>query len=194
MRLLLFFFFISISFFLSSQILFSDLLEKKIRKTITKKLNIKSFDYDMVHSLTELGIKENHVFKIVNEGESLGYFAIDQSMGQYDYFDYLVLFDDNLEILSVKILNYREDYGYEISSMWWLSQFIGKKEGKSMRYEDDIDALSGATISAQSITDSLKLLFDKIYVRLNSSYDKNFLFFLLIHSINIYSLNNSSIF
>ena len=89
MRVLLFFF-VSISCVSYSQISFSDLTEKKIRKTITKKLNIISFDYNVVSPIPELGIKENHVFKIVREGESLGYFAIDQSMGQYDYFDYLV--------------------------------------------------------------------------------------------------------
>ena len=47
---------------------------------------------------------------------------------------------------------------YEISSKWWLSQFIGKKAGKDMKYKENIDALSGATISAQSITESLKIL------------------------------------
>lgn len=156
MRLLYFIFFIS--FFSYSKAPFSNAIEKKIRKTIVKKLNINSFDYAMVSPLPELGIKDNHIFKIFSEGEFLGYFALDQSMGQYDYFDYLVLFNDNLEIISVKILNYREDYGYEISSLWWLSQFIGKKEGKLMKYDDDIDALSGATISAQSLTDHLKIL------------------------------------
>jgi len=158
MRLLLFLFLTFHSFLSYSQISLSEVTEKKVQKIITKKLDIASFDYSAVNPIPELGLKENYIFKISNHGETLGYFAIDQSMGQYDYFDYLVLFDNDLEILSVKIINYREDYGYEISSRWWLSQFIGKKEGKSMKYRDDIDALSGATISAQSITDSLKLL------------------------------------
>ena len=45
--------------------------------------------------------QDNHISKIFSEGEFL-VFALDQSMGQYDYFDYLVLFNDNLEIISVK--------------------------------------------------------------------------------------------
>ena len=84
-------------------------------------------------------------------------------MGQYDYFDYLVVFNSDLTIKKVKILHYREDYGYEISSRWWLSQFLGKKAGKEMRYKDDIDALSGATISAKSLTDSLKILSQNMF-------------------------------
>ena len=49
-------------------------------------------------------------------------------------------------------------YGYEIASKWWLSQFKGKKEGRRMEYKHDINGLSGATISAKSITDSVKIL------------------------------------
>ena len=90
MRLLYFFFFISI--FSYSEVLFSDVIEKKVKKTISKKFSINSFNYTMINSIPELGIKDNHIYKIINEGEVVGYFALDQSFGQYDYFDYLVLF------------------------------------------------------------------------------------------------------
>ena len=47
---------------------------------------------------------------------------------------------------------YREDYGGEIGSKRWLKQFIGKKASDKIEYEKDIIAISGATISANSMT------------------------------------------
>ena len=158
MRLKLFLILVFISSFSYSEIVFSDLVEKKVRKTIHKYLKLELYDYHAVSSIPELGIKKDHIFKISKNEKSVGYFALNQSMGQYDNFDYLVLFDQNLEIITVKIITYREDYGFEICSKWWLSQFIGKKAGKNMKYKENIDALSGATISAESITVSLKVL------------------------------------
>ena len=146
-----------------SQVELSEFTQKKVVNTVNQYLDLSSFNYKAINSIPELGLKEDHVFKIYIDGEVLGYFALDQSMGQYDYFDYLVLFDQDLTILTVKLLTYREDYGYEISSRWWLSQFIGKKYGKQMLYKQDIDALSGATISAESITNSLKILSANMY-------------------------------
>lgn len=158
MRVKFFLLFLFISFFSYSEIIFSDVVEKKVKKTIHKYLQLEFFDYHAVTAIPALGLKDDHVFKIMKGHQKVGYFSLNQSMGQYDNFDYLVVFDDNLEIVAVKIITYREDYGYEISSKWWLSQFIGKKAGKDMKYKENIDALSGATISAESITESLKIL------------------------------------
>jgi len=52
-------------------------------------------------------------------------------------------------------LIYREDYGGEIGSKRWLKQFIGKKPSDKLRYEEDIIAISGATISANSMTNAM---------------------------------------
>ena len=81
-----------ISFSAYSQVKFCDLVEKKVVKTINQYLYTQEFDYNPINSVPELGIKENHIFKILNNGEAVGYFALDQSMGQYGNFDYLVLF------------------------------------------------------------------------------------------------------
>ena len=65
------------------------------------------------------------------------------------------LFDLNLKIKKVKVLIYRENYGGEISSKRWLSQFIESPEDDSFVYGDNISAISGATISVKSITESI---------------------------------------
>jgi len=69
----------------------------------------------------------------------------------YEYFDYTILLDANLSILKVAVVDYPGDYGYEITSKGWLKQFKGYK-GEQLKYGKDIDAISGATISANSLT------------------------------------------
>jgi len=54
------------------------------------------------------------------------------------------------------VLVYRSTYGGEIMSRSWLKQFIGKTKGESMEMNKDIDGISGATLSAPSITQGVK--------------------------------------
>ena len=72
-----------------------------------------------------------------------------------DDFDYLVLFDKDLIIIKSKVLIYREDYGGEIGSKRWLSQFISKNRDSILGYGEEITAISGATISVKSMTASI---------------------------------------
>ena len=86
---------------------------------------------------------------------------------KYEDFWYGVIFDNNLKIKLVRVLEYSSDYGYEISSKNWLKQFIGY-EGQKLRYGKDIDAVSGATISAQDLTNDI----EATYKGLRSLYGK----------------------
>ena len=81
--------------------------------------------------------------------------------GRYDYFYYLIIFDTNYSILKVKVLDYQSDYGYEICSKSWLKQFIGQK-GCKVSYGNEIDAISGATVSGNAIVTDIQMLCDLI--------------------------------
>jgi len=81
-----------------------------------------------------------------------------------DYFDFLVIFNQDLIIKKVKILIYREDRGGEISSKRWLKQFVGKSVLNSFIYEKDIVGISGATISAKSMTNQMEKLMQSIQI------------------------------
>lgn len=73
-----------------------------------------------------------------------------------EYFDYFILYDTAVKILSVTIYNYEASHGYEITSKGWLKQFLGYFHGKGLDSEKDIDAISGATISVFGITEDVK--------------------------------------
>ncbi|MCH3885473.1 FMN-binding protein [Tenacibaculum aquimarinum] len=82
----------------------------------------------------------------------MGYAYVDKAPSKTDEFDYLILLNKELIVAKTKILIYREDYGGEIGSKRWLKQFIGKTFKDTLTYEQDIIAISGATISASSMT------------------------------------------
>ena len=75
----------------------------------------------------------------------------------------MVIFDEDVIIKKSKVLIYREDYGGEISSKRWLRQFEGKKSDDTLHYEKDIVAISGATISAKSMTVAINNLLKTIH-------------------------------
>ena len=75
-----------------------------------------------------------------------------------EYFDALVIFDDNQNILSLSILDYFSDYGYELTSKRYLKKFIGKPICDFEKEIDGIDAISGATVSCAALENTLALL------------------------------------
>lgn len=91
-------------------------------------------------------------FKIIKEEEHLGYFYFGRAPSKADDFDFVVIFDQEMIIKKIKILAYREDYGGEISSKRWLRQFDGLNTSNTIDYGKEIVGISGATISARSMT------------------------------------------
>lgn len=96
---------------------------------------------------------QNGSYYQVKDGERLlGYAVIDRAKGRYDYFDYLVITSPMGEVSRVDVLIYRSMHGGEITHRSWLKQFIGLQPGHVPIYSKEIDAISGSTLSARSIT------------------------------------------
>jgi len=133
-------------------------LLKKVRKAVEKTFEIKDVILEplLIDSTLQTklhkSIEKDHLFKIVNNEQLIGYAFIDKAPSKTDVFDYLILLDANLVIVKAKVLTYREDYGSEIGSRRWLKQFIGKGSEDHFKYGNQIMAISGATISAHSMT------------------------------------------
>ena len=89
------------------------------------------------------------------DGKIVGYSCIEQASSKHDKFEFFVLYDSTINILQVKVLLYREDYGYEIKSKRWLKQFI-------TRETREVQAISGATISVNSLKMAVEQLNQKM--------------------------------
>lgn len=147
-----------------------DRLKKKVHKEIEKTFEVEGFQLKPVVIDTSIKnklsfkIEENNLFKIEKEGKILGYAFVDKAPSKTDEFDYLILLDKNLIIAKTKVLIYREDYGGEIGSKRWLKQFIGKKSSDKLKYRKDIIAISGATISANSMTVAINIFLQNLAI------------------------------
>jgi len=130
-------------------------ISKKADREIKKVFSIEKYELSKAvdHKIEDFLTKR--LLKISNDSNKIGYAYFGTAPSQTKYFDYLVLFDQNLIIKSIKILVYREDYGGEIESKNWLSQFLGKSIVDRFIYRKNIAAISGATISVNSITEAV---------------------------------------
>ena len=149
-------------------------LNKIVDKEIKDTYSIGSYTYSVknipLSVIEEVPAKfdDNNLLEIMAENQLVGYAYISKAPSKTDLFDYLILLDGNLTIVKAKVLAYREDYGGEIGSKRWLKQFIGKTQNDELKYQENIVAISGATISVRSMTDavndllkSLKILHSK---------------------------------
>ena len=86
----------------------------------------------------------------------LGYLETTSAIGRFDKFDFMVLFNPDKSIKKVRVLIYREDHGGEIGNKRWLKQFEGKSLKDVKTLNSQINGISGATMSCNSITNEIK--------------------------------------
>lgn len=144
---------------LFSQVEYSKSLDRKIKHAIVRSFETEHIQSDHIplqlkHERPEPGLE---LFKLSMHKESVGYMVVTTTKGRYDYFDYCVIYNNDFTIRDIFILTYRSDHGYEITNKAWLSQFKGKP-GCDLEYGHGIDGLSGATLSASSLTGDIKYL------------------------------------
>jgi Na+-translocating ferredoxin:NAD+ oxidoreductase RnfG subunit len=102
--------------------------------------------------------KEDRVFILEQEEAVLGYMLGTSAKGRYDHFDYAVFYSPELEVVGVKVTVYRSTHGAAICQKKWLGQFKGYAGG-DLAIGKEIDAISGASISAQSMVDDMQRCF-----------------------------------
>ena len=96
------------------------------------------------------------VFEIQFASKQSGFLVLAKARSKFEYFDYAVYYDENRVVKAVRVLQYREDYGGEIASKRWLRQFDGKTAESPITVDNDIQGISGATISYLAITKGVK--------------------------------------
>ncbi len=144
--------------------LYPNYLQKKIDRQIRKTFEVEKFHTRFFRPKADDFNRD--FFEVKNpDSAALGYGIITLSNGckkggctieneaegaEYDEFYFSTLYNANGEILSVRVIEYNSERGYEITARNWLRQFIGKRGGK-LKVSKDIDAISGATVSVNSI-------------------------------------------
>lgn len=87
-----------------------------------------------------------------------GWFIVDRVLGKHEFITYAVALDAHGGVKQIEILEYRESYGDQIRNPQWRAQFYGKQHGATLKLDEDIKNISGATLSCRHITDGIKRL------------------------------------
>ena len=121
---------------------------KKAELTLSKVL----IHYD---SMEVLDLNENY-FEVLNvDGVTEGYLCYEQAPSKHDHFDFMAVFDKEMKLVKLQVLQYRENYGGEISNKRWLNQLVVREPNK-------VQAISGATISVNSIKNAVDILSERM--------------------------------
>ena len=91
-------------------------------------------------------------------GKLAGWFLLDEVYGKHEFITYAVALDATGTVRGIEIMDYRETHGGEVRNAKWRAQFTGKRAGAPLRLDEDIQNISGATLSCKHIGDGVKRL------------------------------------
>jgi hypothetical protein len=87
-----------------------------------------------------------------------GWFIVDEVVGKHEFITYAVGLNGDGSVKQIEIMDYRETYGGQIRDQKWRAQFAGKTSKSTLKLDNDIKNISGATLSCRHITDGVKRL------------------------------------
>ncbi|HEY9199770.1 MAG TPA: FMN-binding protein [Gammaproteobacteria bacterium] len=99
-----------------------------------------------------------NVWKAQANGEFLGWFLVDEVLGKHEFITYAVALDNTGAVRGIEIMDYRETHGGQVRDAEWRAQFNGKRDGDPLKLDEDIQNISGATLSSKHIVDGVKRL------------------------------------
>lgn len=89
-------------------------------------------------------------------GALLGVVVVDNVIGKFENITYAVGIDAQGTLRQVEILSYRESHGQEVRLPAWRRQFVGKTAASPLAIGEDIDNISGATLSCTHVTQGVR--------------------------------------
>jgi len=149
---------------LSANASLSEKVQKRMDKELKKQLGSAMFKRESItfeNNDLSFTLENDQLYKISLEKSVKGFVLVEEAMGRYHSFKFMVFVNSKLEVQAVYVLQYDEDYGSEITSKKWLEQFKGFNPQSKFEYKQNIDAISGATISSKSITLGIKNVLQK---------------------------------
>ena len=130
---------------------------EKINKKITHSLSLEDYEINKIHIANDKIV----YYEIIESGIRKGFLTISKAPSKYHFFDFFVVFDNNMHIEHIEILKYRENWGYEISNKRWLRKF-SRLTTNSLGSKIQIEAISGASISVNSLCHYIDIMLDDL--------------------------------
>ena len=123
---------------------------------IFKKHNIELSDEEknQIQKLSDTQLKSKYTTLLVS-GEGNVVF-LDQVIGKHEQISFAVGITKEAKVKGIEILEYRESYGHQVRREEWRKQFVGKDKSSTLKNNQDIKNISGATLSSNHITDGVR--------------------------------------
>ena len=155
---------LSITLSLSAQVLISpiDAMQKNydINATVTKKnvlLSNDKFTNIQKNAKVKLTTKIYRIFTATKDGEILGYGVLVNRKVRSKNAVILYLIQDSV-LQGIEIIAFNEPLEY-VPTKKWNAQFMNVKTDTMLQLNRDIPSISGATMSARSVTDGSRIAF-----------------------------------
>ena len=139
-----------------------------------EKYIISQFDIDVsisMHTLKlDAGLKESmqnkvkqkfyrnelYYWTISNNDTTIAYALMDNVLGKSMPITFLVIMGIDGRIINLDVIKYREAYGGEVDNKNWLAQFTNSTDTSQFIVGKNIDGISGATISVNSLSKGIQ--------------------------------------
>ena len=171
-------FFFSSSLFAEELIKVDEALKKMFPQAGHFDRQVISLSEEQIHNIEEaarMTFEGKHAREIVvyvarEESNIAGYALEDTVAGKLGPIHYLVGLDTSGAVSQIAILDYQEIRGRPIAKPRFLRQYRGKTFANPLQLHKDIDGITGATISSNSLTEGVRkilyineLVLKKIY-------------------------------
>jgi hypothetical protein len=100
-------------------------------------------------------------YEVIENGIRKGFLVTAKAPSKHNNFDFFVILNLNFKIEYLEIMKYRENWGYEITNKKWLRQF-SKLTDSSFGSENQVQAISGATISIHSLCSYIDVILEDL--------------------------------
>ena len=103
-------------------------------------------------------LRQQRAWAASRAGALLGHVMVDEVIGKHELITYALGVGTDGAVRNVEIMDYRESRGGEVRDPRWRAQFKGKRSDSPLRLEEDIQNISGATLSCRHITEGVRRL------------------------------------
>lgn len=98
------------------------------------------------------------IYTVYENRQIIGHALEDTVAGKWGPIHYLVGLGSQGAVLEVIVLDYQEIRGRPVAKRRFLRQYKGKTAQDPLQLREDIDGITGATISSRSLTDGVRKL------------------------------------
>ena len=132
------------------------------RKIVVDKPLLKSIKKQ---TTARLNTRQLKVWELQQDNAQAGWIFHHQVLGKHENIRYALAIDDSGRITGMEVMEYRETHGGEVRGNAWRAQFFSMSLGDRFKLGDDIDNISGATLSCRHLADGvhgLLILYDQL--------------------------------